>query len=152
MHASTQERFKHTVPPQSAVDVFRPPFPHPDRPDIPSEPSSCRVNITFRFFRPDFLEDTPRCKCGIPCVLRPDMKRKYGSDMQDPLSQWTDNNEISDNLGTYRYWWMCNSSTRTGEKSCGFWKAMDVNAEGRGPFVRDRMRVGGQGVCLSANA
>ncbi|THH04455.1 hypothetical protein EW145_g5511 [Phellinidium pouzarii] len=48
--------------------------------DSPAEntPSSnCRINITFRFYRPDFAATKiPRCKCGVPCILRPDMKHR----------------------------------------------------------------------------
>lgn len=49
MHASTQERYKHTIPRQRAVDVFRPSFPPHLGSDIVE--SNCRINITFRFYR-----------------------------------------------------------------------------------------------------
>lgn len=49
MHASTQERFKHSIPPQRAIDVFRPTFPSHLNPDMVE--SNCRINITFRFYR-----------------------------------------------------------------------------------------------------
>lgn len=119
MHASTQERFKHAVPPQPSLDLFRPPFPR--RPGEPIEPSNCRINITFRFYRPDFRPDsTPRCKCGVPTILRPDMKnrREGGED-------------------AYKYWWTCYAGAQNEGKGCGFWKVMDVHAEGRGPFAKD---------------
>jgi hypothetical protein len=33
-----------------------------------------------------------------------------------------------------RYWWACGGQDGPG---CGFWKVMDVRAEGRGPFAMD---------------
>ncbi|THV07912.1 hypothetical protein K435DRAFT_772253 [Dendrothele bispora CBS 962.96] len=92
MHASCQERFKHSIPPQSSMDVYRPAYPPPTstlESDAFSnsdsniststliEPSNCRINITFRFYRPDFRpESIPRCKCGVPMILRADMKQR----------------------------------------------------------------------------
>ncbi|GLB35092.1 putative peptidase family M13 [Lyophyllum shimeji] len=63
MHASCQERFKHSIPPQPTVDVYRPAYPETPGADI--EPSKCRINITFRFYRPDFRPpSTPRSTVG----------------------------------------------------------------------------------------
>jgi hypothetical protein len=102
MHAGCQERFKHSVPPQRALDTFA--------------GSTCRINVTFRFFRPDFRPaSVPRCACDVPAVLRPDTKGR------------TD--------GPLRYWWMCNGAASNDGKDCGLWRVMDVRAEGRGPFV-----------------
>jgi len=114
MHASTQEKFKHSIPPQPAIDLFRPPYP--PSPASPIEPSNCRINITFRFYRPDFKPAyTPRCTCGVPTILRTDMKNRED-----------------------RYWWTCYAGAQNEGKGCGFWKVMDVEAEGRGPFVGSR--------------
>lgn len=41
----------------------------------------------------------------------------------------------------YRYWWCCNGAAQNEGKGCGMWQVMDVDAEGRGPFVRDRTEV-----------
>ncbi|KAL5529659.1 hypothetical protein ACEPAG_5644 [Sanghuangporus baumii] len=156
MHASTQERFKHCVPPQPVIDVFRPPFPRRSAPgtssitssteEIPS--SNCRINITFRFYRPDFAPSTiPRCKCGVPCVLHPDMKKRV--DHQDTsLNGPRDNKECPegkrrwkslevDNRPQIKYWWNCYSGAQNEGKGCGMWKVMDVKTEGRGPFIGD---------------
>jgi hypothetical protein len=144
MHASTQERFKHTVPPQSAIDMFRPLFPHPSRSNEAPQPSNSRINITFRFYRPDFrAEITPRCKCGVPAILRPDMKRrdKLETSKQPPSSLkelGSDNGLKGEEEDVYRYWWTCNAGAQNAGKTCGFWRVMDVDAEGRGPFIRDR--------------
>ncbi|KAJ3804394.1 hypothetical protein F5876DRAFT_53470 [Lentinula aff. lateritia] len=122
MHASCQERFKHSVPPQSAMDVYRP--THPRIPGDPIEPFNCRINITFRFYRPDFKPPSiPLCKCGIPTVLRPDMKNQR--DGQEG-----------------KYWWTCFAGAQNDGKSCGMWKVMDMEAEGRGPTVGNMQRTG----------
>ncbi|KAG6820570.1 hypothetical protein H0H93_015090 [Arthromyces matolae] len=95
MHASCQERFKHAIPPQQALDLYRPAFPETTGAEI--EPSNCRINITFRFYRPDFAPSrTPRCKCNVPTVLRPDMKTR-GDGRTD------------------RYWWSCYAGAQNDE-------------------------------------
>jgi len=110
MHASCQERFKHSVPPQPTIDLYRPAYP--PAPGAPIEPSSCRINITFRFYRPDFKpESLPRCKCGIPTILRPDMKH---SDKMD------------------NYWWCCYAGAQNDGKGCDYWRRMDMKGEGEG--------------------
>lgn len=114
MHASCQERFKHSIPPQPAIDLYRPAYP--PGPDTPNpEPSNCRINITFRFYRPDFKPDSlPRCKCGIPTILRPDMK----------------NIDKGDN-----YWWCCYAGAQNDGKGCDYWQRLDMR--GRGPCMYD---------------
>lgn len=153
MHASCQEMFKHSVPPQRTIDLFHPPFPpSPDLQHvIPASEnngtlagSNVRINITFRFFRPDFRPSTtPKCKCGVPCVLRPDMKNRYTYDDDSPAK----GNETSTPGGgkpassrksaVSKYWWACNGGAQNEGKGCGMWKVMDVKAEGRGPFAGD---------------
>ena len=132
MHASTQERFKHSIPPRNTIDRFHPPYPPPpELPELASDPENCRINITFRFFRPDFHPDTiPRCKCGEMTTLRPDMKgRQRGSEGSSG-----DKGGSSGERAT-GYWWTCTAGDQNEGKGCGFWKVMDVKAEGRGPFV-----------------
>jgi hypothetical protein len=115
MHASTQECFKHSIPPQSTIDVFRPAYP--SNPDASIQPSTCRINITFRFYRPDFRPPSiPRCKCGVPTILRADMKNRSDGE-------------------TDRYWWTCYAGAQNDGKGCNFWKVMDMEGEGRGPVV-----------------
>ncbi|KAF5358503.1 hypothetical protein D9756_001694 [Leucocoprinus leucothites] len=141
MHASCQEKFKHAVPPQSAIDIFRPTFMSSSRAAANTEavssvsqeasisgettaaaaysPSNCRINITFRFYRPDFRPHSiPKCDCGVPTILRPDMKNR------------TDGR-------TDRYWWACYAGAQNDGKGCKFWKVMDMDKEGRGPCVGD---------------
>ncbi len=36
-----------------------------------------------------------------------------------------------------KYWWTCYAGAQNDGQGCGFWKVMDVKAEGRGPFVGD---------------
>ncbi|EJD52943.1 hypothetical protein AURDEDRAFT_81077 [Auricularia subglabra TFB-10046 SS5] len=122
MHATCQEYFKHCVPPQPALDVFRPPFPA--EPGQPNDPSNIRINLTFRFYRPDFHPSSiPRCKCNVPMILRPDMKGR-------PKRGEEQRREI-------KYWWTCYAGAQNEGKGCNLWKVMDARAEGRGPFVGD---------------
>lgn len=142
MHASCQEKFKHAIPPQSAIDIFRPSSllnsmnplsskatmssaplksctADETMPTAASAPSNCRINITFRFYRPDFCpESIPRCDCRVPTILRPDMKNR------------------TDGL-TDRYWWTCYAGAQNDGKGCKFWRVMDMKKENRGPCVGD---------------
>ncbi|KAF9821332.1 hypothetical protein IEO21_00578 [Rhodonia placenta] len=134
MHASTQEMFKHSIPPQSTIDMFHPPFPpsNTDNQGVETVSSNARINITFRFYRPDYrAEKTPRCKCGVPCILRPDMKNRYSAPAASPGV--TDNAFGKDLVA--KYWWTCYAGAQNDGKGCGMWKVMDVVGEGRGPFV-----------------
>ena len=149
MHASCQETFKHCVPPQRAIDPFRPPFPPPGSPpDTPISPFNARINITFRFYRPDFRPSkTPKCKCGVPCILRPDMKNRYTLPDVDeqPEEAQSENGDKSAKDGEgksiraleMKYWWTCYAGAQNDGKGCNFWKVMDAKAEGRGPFAGD---------------
>ncbi|WVQ78779.1 hypothetical protein IAT38_000870 [Cryptococcus sp. DSM 104549] len=66
MNGGCQERFKHTVPTQKALDQFRPGYDLEERPIPSSEQKSytSRINITFRFYRkgeqhvPTSVDDT----------------------------------------------------------------------------------------------
>ena len=133
MHPPTQEVFKHAIIPQNVIDTFRyrPPLPTtstsvpPLDDDLDSQlkTSTCRINITFRFFRPDYRPSSiPRCKCGESTILRPDMRGKRDKDGR-----------------LDRYWWACQAGKKVENegKDCGMWKEMDARAEGRGPFVGD---------------
>ena len=115
MHASCQESFKHSIPPRAVIDLFRPAFP--ENPGGRIEPSDCRINITFRFYRPDFRPPSiPRCKCGVPMILRADMKNRTGGNAE-------------------RYWWTCYAGAQNEGKGCNFWKVLDMKTEGRGPCI-----------------
>ena len=134
MHPPTQEVFKHAIIPQTVIDAFRyrpstsspsatstSTFTLDDDPDSQLKSSTCRINITFRFFRPDYRPSTiPRCKCGEATILRPDMRGKRDKDGRMD-----------------RYWWACQAGKKLENegKECGMWKEMDVRAEGRGPYV-----------------
>ncbi|KAH9951945.1 hypothetical protein B0H21DRAFT_775539 [Amylocystis lapponica] len=136
MHASTQETFKHSIPPQSTIDLFHPPFPPPASEDPDDTPaptaSNARINITFRFYRPDFrAASTPRCRCGVPCILRPDMKNRYSDPAAPPRAEPSPGRKDL----VAKYWWTCYAGAQNDGKGCNFWKIMDVEAEGRGPFV-----------------
>lgn len=142
MHASCQERFKHAIPPQPTIDPFHPSFPktragdEDDHDDDTCQSPRCshatpaynaRINITFRFYRPDFSPSSiPRCKCGVPCILRPDMKNRYSSDEEATTSKLS---------LVQKYWWTCYAGAQNDGKGCGLWQVMDIEKEGRGPFA-----------------
>lgn len=149
MHASIQEEFKHAIPPQPTIGVSRPPFPRKyptdfdnergaDASNVERETSNCRINITFRFYRPDFIPmTTPRCKCGQPCILRPDMKGR--SDQSSVSSGSEGGDALSEDQ--IRYWWTCYAGAQDGKKGCGMWKVMDMKAEGRGRVLEMQSRI-----------
>lgn len=135
MHASCQEKFKHAIPPQSTIDIFRPTITSAatgteasvstslgtsiSGPTAAYPPSNCRINITFRFYRPDFRpQSIPRCDCGVPTILRPDMKNRTDGE-------------------TDKYWWSCYAGAQNDGKGCKFWRILDMKKEGRGPCVGD---------------
>ncbi|EIW60041.1 uncharacterized protein TRAVEDRAFT_145068, partial [Trametes versicolor FP-101664 SS1] len=132
MHASCQEVYKHGIPPQPSIDMYRPSFPPPpsltdDKEELSRLEDACnaRINVTFRFYRPDYTpSSTPLCKCGVPCILRPDMKNRY-----EDLSKAVKRTLVA------KYWWTCYAGVQNDGKGCDYWRVMDVKAEGRGPFV-----------------
>ena len=66
MHAEMQEEWKHSIAPAQVID------PHPVA-------GNKRINITYRCYKSHFHpKHTPRCKCGIACILRC-VQRKKGN-------------------------------------------------------------------------
>jgi hypothetical protein len=98
MHAEMQEEWKHSIAPASAID------PHPIS-------GNKRLNITYRDYKaslhPKF---TPKCKCGVPTVLRVVQRKK-------------------ENWG--RYFWMCHAGNVPGKEGCTFfmWAEFDEDGE-----------------------
>ncbi|OHE90727.1 GRF zinc finger [Colletotrichum orchidophilum] len=89
MHAEMQEEWKHSIAPAQAID------PHPVA-------GNKRINITYRDYRADMHpRHTPKCDCGIPCVLRVVQRKK-------------------ENHG--RYFWMCHGGNVPGKDSCSFFQ------------------------------
>lgn len=139
MHAGCQENFKHCVPPQRSIDMFRLPKAIARELDAPlgkdgnAKAYKERINVcqgylsysflqltsceqlTYRFYRPDFQSDNeaypslPRCKCGLTCNLRPDMKHTGAEEER-------------------KYFWQCQA-----EKNCGFFALLDMSE--RGPCI-----------------
>jgi alkylated DNA repair dioxygenase AlkB len=82
MHAEMQEEWKHSIAPAQVIE------PHPIA-------GNKRINITYRCYKDHFHPKfTPRCRCGIPCVMRC-VQRK------------------SENKG--RYMWSCHAHYTPGE-------------------------------------
>lgn len=122
--------FKHTIPPQSAIDAFKPPFPPPENfeEEAPS-PYISRINITFRFYRPDFRPDSiPRCHCGVPTILRPAMKKRGPPSFVEKNVQRSGQSDTE----TIHYHWTCYAGAQNEGQSCHFYQVLDMEAEGRG--------------------
>jgi hypothetical protein len=90
MHAEMQEEWKHSIAPAQAIT------PHPLT-------DNKRINITYRWYREEFRPKyTPKCKCGVPCVLKCVQKQKS-------------------NRG--RYMWMCQVGNKPeGGDGCGWFE------------------------------
>ncbi|SMQ51648.1 unnamed protein product [Zymoseptoria tritici ST99CH_1A5] len=98
MHASMQEEWKHCIAPTATITQ------HPVA-------GSKRFNITYRHF-PAYMNPqyTPKCRCGVACVLRCVMKSK-------------------ETRG--RYMWQCISDRAPGGKSCGLFLWAVLDEDGR---------------------
>ena len=109
MHAEMQEEWKHSIAPAQSID------PHPIA-------GNKRINITYRWYREDFHpNNTPRCKCGTPTVLKCVQKRK-------------------ETRG--KYMWMCQVGSRsdtdtkakddtgTEPKGCGYFEWAEFTEDG----------------------
>lgn len=97
MHSEMQELWKHSITPAQAID------PHPLA-------GSRRINVTYRDYKAIFHPKyTPKCKCGIPSVLKVVQRRK-------------------ENWG--RYFWMCHAGNTPEGKSCSFFKWAEFDDDG----------------------
>ncbi|KAK2786009.1 hypothetical protein FQN52_008005 [Onygenales sp. PD_12] len=114
MHAETQEEYKHSITPTSTIS------PHPIA-------GNKRINITYRWYRESLHpRHTPRCRCGMPCVLRCVQRKR-------------------ENRG--RYMWMCYAGYAVGKTSCGFflWAEFDEDGEPVWGVKGEEKRGGGSG-------
>ncbi|BEJ13347.1 hypothetical protein CspHIS471_0305210 [Cutaneotrichosporon sp. HIS471] len=152
MTPGCQERYKHMIPPQRALDTFRISWDAEGQP-IPLDEQTAytsRINITFRFYRQDFHPEpspdglrsgTPYCKCGFPTLLRADQRGKARSALGVIRgSGYVSNGVVDDDMV---YFWQCQTPMRTSDmKGCGFFKILDMRGEGRGPCCGDDPDVG----------
>lgn len=89
MHAEMQEEWKHCIAAAQSID------PHPVS-------GNRRINITYRDYRASMHpRHTPRCDCGIACVLRVVQRKR-------------------ENFG--KYFWMCHAGNVPGKESCSFFQ------------------------------
>jgi hypothetical protein len=103
MHAEMQEEWKHSIAPARSID------PHPIA-------GNKRLNITYRCYKEHLHPKyTPKCRCGVPCVLRCVQRMK-------------------DNRG--RYIWQCHSHYSPEEKGCDFFKWGEFDDNGLPPWVK----------------
>jgi alkylated DNA repair dioxygenase AlkB len=102
MHAEMQEEWKHSIAPASSID------PHPIS-------GTTRINITYRDYKANLHPKlTPRCRCGLPCVLRAVTKKK-------------------ENFG--KYFWMCYANS-PGQQNCGFFQWAEFDDDGNPQFKK----------------
>ncbi|OAL45063.1 hypothetical protein IQ07DRAFT_615361 [Pyrenochaeta sp. DS3sAY3a] len=102
MHAEMQEEWKHSIAPAQAID------PHPLA-------KNKRLNITYRCYK-DSLHPkyTPKCKCGVPTVLRCATRKKESRG---------------------RYMWMCHTNYVPGQDGCGFFQWAEFDDDGEPPWA-----------------
>ncbi|KKZ64935.1 hypothetical protein EMCG_09169 [[Emmonsia] crescens] len=105
MHAETQEEYKHSISPAQTIS------PHPIA-------GNKRINITYRWYRESLHpRHTPRCRCGMPCVLRCVQRKK-------------------ETRG--RYMWMCYAGYAVGKTSCSFFQWAEFDEDGEPIWPEDR--------------
>lgn len=97
MHAEMQEEWKHSIAPAQAID------PHPIA-------GNKRINVTYRDYKVHLHPSlTPKCKCGVPTVLRVVQKKI---------------------LNHGRYFWMCHTSYVPGKEGCSFFQWAQFDDDG----------------------
>ncbi|KAJ4347128.1 uncharacterized protein N0V89_011066 [Didymosphaeria variabile] len=102
MHAEMQEEWKHSIAAAQAID------PHPLA-------KNKRLNITYRYYKEELHPKyTPKCKCGVPAVLRCVTRQK-------------------ENRG--RYMWMCHVSYVPGKEGCSFFQWAEFDEDGEPPWT-----------------
>ncbi|ETS82725.1 hypothetical protein PFICI_04601 [Pestalotiopsis fici W106-1] len=109
MHAEMQEEWKHSIAPAQVID------PHPIA-------GNRRINVTYRDYKANLHPKlTPKCKCGIPAVLKVVQRRKENHS---------------------RYFWMCHGGYVPGKEKCGFFQWADFDDDGNPSWDRARYRKG----------
>jgi alkylated DNA repair dioxygenase AlkB len=102
MHAEMQEEWKHSIAPAQAID------PHPLA-------KNKRLNITYRFYKDNLHpKHTPKCKCGVPTVLRCATKKKESRG---------------------KYMWMCHAGYVPGQEGCSFFQWAEFDDDGEPPWA-----------------
>jgi alkylated DNA repair dioxygenase AlkB len=101
MHAEMQEEWKHSIAPAATV------VPHPVA-------GNKRLNITYRYYKPSLHPRyTPKCRCGVPCVLRCATRKKESRG---------------------RYMWMCHVHYVPGQDGCSFFQWAEFDDDGEPPW------------------
>ncbi|PLW22363.1 hypothetical protein PCASD_02838 [Puccinia coronata f. sp. avenae] len=167
MHGGCQERYKHCIPPQTSLDVFKNPLE-------PTDTRIERINITFRFYRPDFqpsrkistpaassssssaaaataapshgiitpqpapqVSVTPRCHCGIPAVLRADQKGKVAASHSRQLRRAAECSGQTNAHVDFQFFWHCQAGQQNAGRGCTFFQILNFDSESRGPCLGD---------------
>lgn len=110
MHAEMQEEWKHSIAPAQVID------PHPIA-------GNRRINVTYRDYKANLHPKlTPKCRCGIPAVLKVVQRRKENHS---------------------RYFWMCHGGYVPGKENCSFFQWADFDDDGNPSWDRERYKKGG---------
>ncbi|KAI4602907.1 hypothetical protein KJ359_008127 [Pestalotiopsis sp. 9143b] len=113
MHAEMQEEWKHSIAPAQVID------PHPIA-------GNRRINVTYRDYKANLHPKlTPKCRCGIPAVLKVVQRRKENHS---------------------RYFWMCHGGYVPGKEKCSFFQWADFDDDGNPSWDRERYKKGGSGL------
>ncbi|SCV69990.1 BQ2448_1384 [Microbotryum intermedium] len=145
MLPGTQEFYKHSVQPVSALDTFKI--------SGQEERYRGRISITFRHYRPDYapLPDqasisllagsyagTPHCHCKFPTILRPDGKGRARAHLKKDKPKEDSGVKEGEEGDDMIFFWTCSASRIVPGQNCGFWKLLSEQQAGRGPWFRGR--------------
>jgi hypothetical protein len=123
MHAEMQEEWKHSIAPAQAID------PHPIA-------GNRRINVTYRDYKANFHPKfTPRCKCGLPGVLRTVQRKKenWGKYFWSrlpvvfmPLEQYGLLTALADSVPLI----VCHGGNVPGKENCTFFQWAEFDDDG----------------------
>ncbi|KAL9114181.1 MAG: hypothetical protein Q9227_001953 [Pyrenula ochraceoflavens] len=106
MHAEMQEEWKHSIAPARTIT------PHPIA-------GNKRINITYRWYREELHPKyTPRCRCGVPTVLRCVQRKK-------------------ETRGRYMYMCHAGLTGEEGKKGCAFFEWARFTDDGDPIWIRN---------------
>jgi hypothetical protein len=74
------------------------------------------------------------CHCGIPTTLRPDAKGRARANLTE-RGRKKDEAEDEDE-GQLLFFWTCAAGMQNEGKTCGFFKLLDMQGEGRGIWFK----------------
>lgn len=100
------------------------------RPDFAPLPADAPPPQPFEY------AGTPHCPCGVPCVLRVDGRGTLAarSVSNGDREQQDEEEEVA--RGVHTHFWQCNAGSSQQGRTCGFFRPLDMQREGRGKWFR----------------